>query len=418
MNKIKQKFLTYENGILLMMFFTWGFVFMERLSVSFLFPFFAPELKLNNAQLGLIASVLGVTWAISGWIFSSTSDLIGSRKKVLVPITFVFSICSFLSGAAKSFVNMLLVRALMGLSEGPVLPIAQAAVTAESSSRRRGFNIGFVQSAASLIGATLTPLIVTVIAMNYSWRTAFYIVGIPGLVMTFILLKYMREPKVKEPALQGQVHTKASWADYRKVFMHRNVWLCVVISAFFMTWLFVFTTFAPTFFVEADHFSAGEMGLIMSAVGLGNFLWTIIIPTISDKLGRKPTLILFSFVAILSPLLLATVHGSLAVMMLISLVTTVGNGVFPLFMVIIPSESLPLGVAATAISLTQLIGELVGGTIAPTLAGIAADQFGLSAPLYIAAAGALVCALVGFGLKETAPIKQRVTTASTETAIQ
>ncbi|UOF90323.1 MFS transporter [Fodinisporobacter ferrooxydans] len=399
----KRSFFRYENGIVLMMFFTFGFVFMERLSVVFLFPFIAPDLKLNNGQIGLIVSMLSICWAISGWVFGSISDISGSRKKVLLPITLLFSLFSFLSGLTKSFVTMVLIRGLMGLSEGPVLPIAQASVIADSSPERRGFNLGFVQSSIGLIGATLTPILVTAFATRYSWHSAFYLVGIPGIIMFFILFKYMKEPKLS--ADNGHVHERSGFKEFTIVYRNRNTWICTIISAFFMAWLFVFTTFAPIYLTTVDKFKPEEMGLIMAAIGFGSFVWGFVGPAISDKFGRKPTLIVFSLIAALSPLCFAVIHGSVAVMMLLGFLTTVGQGCFPLFMAVIPGESLPFKYAASAVAMTQLVGELVGGTIAPSIAGFAADSFGLQAPLWIAFAGALISGFVAFGLKETAPAK-------------
>ncbi len=406
MNNENRSFFRYENAIVLMMFFTFGFVFMERLSVVFLFPFIAGDLHLNNTQLGMIASVLAICWAVSGWVFGAISDLSGSRKKILLPLTLAFSILSFFSGLAKSFTSLLVVRGLMGLTEGPVLPIAQASVIADSTEKRRGFNLGFVQSSLGLIGATLTPIIVTAFATKYSWHHAFYFVGIPGILMFFVLAKWMREPKL--PAEAQSAHGKVNRKDFGVVFKSRNIWLSTIISALFMTWLFVFTTFAPVYLIQADGFKPEAMGLIMAAIGFGSFVWGFVGPAISDKLGRKPTLIIFCTIAALSPLSLAVVHGSLGLMMVLGFFTAVGQGCFPLFMAIIPGESLPLKYVASAVALTQLVGEIVGGTIAPSVAGMAADAYGLQAPLYIAFGGALLSAIVAFGYNETAPARVKL----------
>ncbi len=395
-------FLRYENGIVLMMFFTFGFVFMERLSIVFLFPFIAPDLKLSNTDLGLIVAVLAITWALSGWIFSSVSDLIGSKRKILLPATLLFSILSFLSGLATSFWTMIIVRGAMGLAEGPVQPIAQAAIITESTPKRRGFNSGFMQSSVGLIGSTLTPIIVTAVAIHYSWNGAFYLVGIPGLIMFVILAKYMREPR--KMVDEGQKHKKITRKEYAEVYKNRNTLLCTLISAVFMTWLFVFTTFAPVYLTSVGY-TPGEMGLIMAALGFGSFIWGFAGPALSDKFGRKPTLIVFCLIASLSPVILALIHGSLAVMMFLGFLTAVGQACFPLFMAIIPGESMPIGLVASAISVTQLVGEIVGGCVAPVMAGMAADAYGLEAPLWIAFAGALIGGAIAFGLKETAPIK-------------
>ncbi|MBS4208313.1 MFS transporter [Bacillus sp. FJAT-50079] len=400
---LKQSFFRYENAIVLMMFFTFGIVFMERLSIVFLFPFIGPDLNLTNADLGMIVSVLAVTWALSGWVFSALSDVIGSKRKVLLPATLIFSLCSFLSGMVGNLWSMMFVRGAMGLAEGPVLPIAQATVLAESTPKRRGFNAGFMQSSVGLIGSTLTPIIVVAIATQLSWQWAFYIAGIPGLIMFLLLAKYMREPKNME-AEKGQKRKKITKQEYIEIYKNRNTLLCTLISIVFMTWLFVFTTFAPVY-LTSKGYTAGEMGLIMAALGFGSFVWGFGGPAISDKIGRKPTLIIFSLIACLSPLVLALIQGSLAVMMLLGFLTAVGQACFPLFMAIIPGESMPAILAASAISVTQLVGEIFGGAIMPIIAGIAADAWGLEAPLYIAFAGALIAAFIALGIKETAPIK-------------
>lgn len=50
---------TYENRLLLILFMTFGFVFFDRLALSFLFPFMSAELHLTNTQLGMVSSEIG-----------------------------------------------------------------------------------------------------------------------------------------------------------------------------------------------------------------------------------------------------------------------------------------------------------------------------------------------------------------------
>src|SRR5690625_938891 len=185
----------YQNGIVLMMFFTFGIEFMERLSVVYLFPFINEDLHLTNTQMGLVASTLAISWALGGYIFSSVSDLIGSSKKVLVPATFVFSFCTILSGLARNFATLVIARTIMGISEGPVLPIAQATIRKESTPGRRGVNAGIVQGSAQLIGATLTPLFATFLAVKFSWQVSFFVMSVPGIIMAIILWLFMRDHK-------------------------------------------------------------------------------------------------------------------------------------------------------------------------------------------------------------------------------
>ncbi len=161
--------------------------------------------------------------------------------------------------------------------------------------------------------------------------------------------------------------------------------------------------------MEVDKYSPEQMGLIMAAIGLGTFVFGFTGPAISDKIGRKPTLIVFAIIASLAPVCLALVHASVGVMMVLGFFTALGQGCFPLFMAVIPGESLPFKYVATAVGVTQLVGEFVGGTITPSLAGVAADAWGLQAPLWIAFAGAFISGILAFALKETAPAKVKET---------
>jgi len=74
-----------------------------------------------------------------------------------------------------------------------------------------------------------------------------------------------------------------------------------------------------------------------------------------------------------------------------------------LAIVLVPTESVPPRLAATAIGLATLVGEIFGGALAPAVAGQVGDRFGLAAPLWIASAGALMVLLASFFLSETAP---------------
>lgn len=398
------RFRTYENGLVLMLFFMFGFVFLDRLSITFLFPFIKSDLHLSGFQVGLLASVLSICWAVSGYVFGSVADLIDSRKKVLVPVTFAFSVFSIMSGLARSFVVLFIARGLMGTAEGPALPLCQSATAIESSPHRRGFNCGLVQSSSQLIGAVFGPLIVTALAIHYDWHVAFFVVGIPGLIMGIVLWIFMKDRKVSESRSDNAGPRKLSWSEYASVFKRRNVWLCLLISASAMTWLFAYTTFAPEFLVETGY-SPSQMSYIMAALGLGIFFWTIAVPMISDKIGRKPAVFVFAMIAVVSPVLFALYHLPMWAMLVVAVVLPTGNGLFPLFMVVIPKESLSAGVVTTSIGLVQLVGEMVGGTVMPTVSGWSSDTFGPAAPLWIAAGGAFIAGLIGLGLKETAPAK-------------
>src|SRR5260370_26829008 len=83
----------------------------------------------------------------------------------------------------------------MGLAEGPILPIAQSLVAIESTAARRGNNRGVMQNFGSnMLGSFVAPLVLVAVASTYNWRWAFYLSGVPGLIMALLIAKLVRQP--------------------------------------------------------------------------------------------------------------------------------------------------------------------------------------------------------------------------------
>lgn len=392
----------YENTLLALLFLTFGFVFFDRLALNFLFPYVSKAFGLNATHLGMLASALALTWALSGMIVGYVSDALGRRKPLLVAAVVIFSLASLGSGLVSGFGALLACRLLMGLAEGPVLPLAQSLMATESSSTRRGLNMGLLQSsAAGLLGALAGPPIILALAQAHGWRAAFYVSCVPGLILAALIWRFVREPQpnpTRAPAPRAR-------PDLKAVLAHRNIWLSVLISAVFVTWFIVMTTFAPTYLVQARGFTPSQMGFVMTVLGAAHIFWGTAVPAISDRIGRKPAMVLFSALSVCAPLALIFAHTPLWAAVVIAL-TYAGLGCFVLFMATIPAETVPAGSLATALGLVMGAGELAGGFVAPTLAGVAADRLGAAAPFWISASGAALAAVLSLFLIETAPARR------------
>ena len=287
----------YENTLVAILFFTWGTVFLDRMSQMYLAPYFAPEFHLSHEQVGSLASVLAVTWAASTFFFGALSDRIG-RKPVLVPAVFAFSLLSWMSGMAHSYHELLWIRALMGIAEGPTWSIMTALIEESSPPTRRGRNIGLVVSAAALVGLAAAPVLTTQVAARWGWRSAFLVAGIPGLLMGSLIWKLVREP-----AADGATsHRKPKLIEYLAILRYRNIWLCCLGAAGFMSWLFALNVFAPLYITEVAHESPTTAGFLLGASGLGSFFLGFLLPSLSDRIGRKPVLLLMAAMSAVVPL--------------------------------------------------------------------------------------------------------------------
>jgi MFS family permease len=408
------RLLSYENGLLLLLGLTFGFVFFDRNAASYLAPFIAPDLELNNTQIGLLGSALSLTWAISAYAFGAWSDRLGVRKPFLLVSVLSFSLCSFLSGIADSFGILLASRLLMGLAEGPYLPVAMTFMVLASSEKRRGLNMGVMQNFFSnLLGSFVAPLVLVAIAEHYNWRMSFFVAGAPGLVCAFLIWRFVREP-ARAPAapVAGAAQPAAGHMGLLEMLRVRNVRLCVLISCFMVPWMVLGWAFMPVFYVNYRHFSPSDMSILMSILGACAAIGAFVVPGLSDRVGRKPIMIGFSFLGALCPLAALYYSGPFVVLGTLIFIGWLASGVFPLFMGTIPAESTSPRHVATAMGLVVGVGEIVGGFGGPTLAGWIADQTSLAAPILMQMGCALMGGLLAIFLTETAPVRKHLPPAS------
>src|SRR5260221_4062140 len=234
--------MTYETRLIWVLTITFGLVFLDRNAASFVMPFIANDLHFNNSQVGLVASALSFTWAVAAFLGGAYSDRTGNRKNLLLITVVAFSLCSFASGLAVSFVTLFSTRLLMGLAEGPILPISQSLVAIESTAAKRGNNMGVMQNFGSnLLGSFVAPLVLVAVASTYNWRWAFYLSGLPGLIIALLIAKFVRQPAAPATLARPSAQTAAPLAEtsmgYREMLRHRNMWLCMLMAIFMVAWM-------------------------------------------------------------------------------------------------------------------------------------------------------------------------------------
>jgi len=392
----------YEQRLIWVLGITFGFLFFDRNAASFLMPFIVRDLSFTNQQVGLTASALSFTWAVSAFLGGALSDRTGSRKPILLASAVAFSLCSVLSGLAGSFLALFATRLLMGLVEGPFMPVCQSLLAAESDPGKRGHNMGVMQNFGSnFLGSCVAPLVLVAIAERSSWRMAFFLAGVPGLIMAGLIARYVHEPQRQPPATSGG--SAGSAMSALAMLRFRNMLLCVLMCVFMVSWMVLGWAFLPLYYVKLRQLTPGEMSVLMSLLGLSAAFFSFVVPGLSDRLGRRPVVAACCLIGVLVPLAALYWHGSLYLLGALVFIGWAASGTLPLLMGTIPSETIPARYVATSMGLTVGIGEILGGVSAPALAGTAADHYGLTAPLFIQAACALAGALTALALKETAP---------------
>ncbi len=422
MNKFR--LFTYENALLLMLGTTFGIVFFDRGAVNILMPFIVKDLHLSNTQVGLVGSALAASWSLSNIVSGRLSDTMGRRKPLLIAAVIIFSLCSFVSGLATSFMMLIGARLFMGLAEGPVPPLTVALLAESSSPKRRGLNGGIMLAFNPLIAGMLAPIALIALAQAFSWRDAFYIAGIPGLIAAFILWKFVREKPAHAAPVPVQTAPGASpngQADQPllsigQIIRTRNVWLsalicCCVMAAFALDGIFL-----PLYYVNVRHITPTQLSWVLSAVGFMMLPVLCLVPALSDRIGRKPVIVACFLFGLIGPLATLFFHGPLIGLILLLMTAAIMAGAAPLVIMAIPSESLPIRSVGTAVGFIPGVGELVGSFGAPAIGGFVADKTSLAAPFMIEIACLLTACFAALFLKETIGAKAQVKMAATPVA--
>ena len=391
----------YQWQLTALLSLSFGFVLFDRNALSFLMPFVQPELGLNNTQVGMLSGGLSLTWAIAAFGVGVVADRFGSRKKLLVLSTVVFALCSFGSGLATSFALMLATRLLMGAAEGGIMPLSQSLIASQVDARRRGIAMGITQGfGSSLMGSFVAPVVLVGFATAYGWRNSFFLAGAPGLLAALLMLWLIREEEPRGPLLATG---HAGRSGLRSVLTDGNVVRCALLSIAFVAYLVLTWTFMPLYLVNVRHYDPSTMSWLMGVLGIAATLYSFLIPGISDRIGRRPVMILVPVLSLILPLGALFYSGPVWGLAVLFFVGWSFTGIMPLFMSTVPSESVAAAHMGSALGLCMGGSEILGGVLAPLAGGYAADRLGLEAPLWGLLLFAVAGSIAALGLRETAP---------------
>jgi MFS family permease len=406
---------TYEWKAVLILSLAFGLVGLDRFILPPLFPSIQKDLGLNYQDLGNLVGALGVAWGVSAVVIGGLSDRLG-RRRVLVPAVVLFSLLSVFSGMVTGLISLLAMRAIMGAAEGAVAPTGVAVAVEASHPRRRGMNNGIFQCTIALFGSGIGPILATQLLRFTTWRSVFWLVGLPGLIVAAFMWFIIREPAA--PAVQAPGNTAIGnplsrfFSFLAKIFRHRNVPLSMASLLCAMTGIFVLSAVMPNYLVDYLKLSGTQMGFITSAIGFGGALGQFGLLTLSDYIGRRmATVLSFIIAAVFLWLFIHTGAANFPMLFGLLFVAAMFNfGALAILAGPIPAEAAPLGLMASVSGIVIGAGEIFGGGIAPHIAGAIAQSSGIQNTLYFALGGQIVGLFISLFLRETAP--RRAATAA------
>lgn len=153
--------------------------YIDRNTLALLAPTILADTRLSNEQYGYIVAAFSFAYMIGNPVWGAILDRFGLRWGMAVAVGF-WSVASGAHAFAAGFLGFALARALLGFGEGATFPGGLRTATQALPPHLRSRGIALAYSGGSL-GAVVTPLIVTPIALAFGWRGAFVFTGFIGL---------------------------------------------------------------------------------------------------------------------------------------------------------------------------------------------------------------------------------------------
>ena len=390
----------HEARVVAVLALGFGLVGIDRFLITTLFPVIARDLSLDYGDIGVITGALALAWGVAALFVGNLSDRIG-RRRVLTVSLVVFSLLIGASGLATGLIGLIAVRVVMGIADGAYTPASIAGTLQASAPGRRGFNIGIQQMMLPLFGLGLAPLLVAGALRFIDWRWIFLVFVPPGLAVARWVWRVIpaAEPE-PEPtpsrAPDPAAHRTGVLHAWKAVSGYSNVRIAALLMLCWLTCLITTSAFLPNYLVDYLKLPLPQMGTVMSAIGLGATVGTFLLASLSDRLGRKPVLILSAAGAGLSLALLANTGAQVGPLFAwLFLVHFFNNALITLTVGPLCSEAVPVSLMATASGVVIAVGELFGGGVAPVLVGRLAQRFGidqiLKLPIAMLGLGLLLC---------------------------
>jgi len=364
--------------------------FADRTVILPLFPLLREVFSASDRQLGSLQLWLQLVLALASLPLGLLADRV-PRVRVIAAGVILWSLATFLSGMASTFTMLLVARALVGFGEAAYGPAAQSFISSVFSTASRARAQAFFAS-GMLIGGAAGQAIGGIIGNAYGWKPAFFVVGVPGIILGMLVLR------LQEPA-----HSPAAELVPLRDLLRVPAFISLMASGILITFAGIsLLTWGPDYVVRFKGFSLREAGVSLGTVGLLSLVSGVLAGGwVADRLqkiwrhGRAIT------VAVAFLLAAPCILWALAAQGKTTVLTAFFIGGFfmswyhgPVTAVI--HDMMPTRAHATSVGMYMFVTQLVGA-FGPFLVGNISDARDLRAGLEVAV-GVLVLGALSFFL--------------------
>jgi ACS family hexuronate transporter-like MFS transporter len=238
-----------------------------------------PEFPFTYDDYGLLLAVFSIAYAASALFVGWFIDRVGLNRGAGLSVA-VWAIASFGTGASHSVHELLVWRALLGISEASAIAAVTKAVAMYLLPRERAVGQAMSQLGLSL-GAGIAPAFAVYFSYRYSWHWAFYAAGLLSLAWIPMWFATARSiPPVAPAPTTKPTHSFGLLRD-------RKLWALMIANMLGMSVYSLWANWAPTYLVRVHHLTPPQAAHYTWIVPLSGYLGALLGGAISWRLVRS-----------------------------------------------------------------------------------------------------------------------------------
>jgi MFS family permease len=337
------------------------------------------SLGLGPSALGIIISARSLGGAISQFPMGMMADRFATKRTLFMTAAIIwFGFFYFLVGFASDLAVFVVLALFLGVGGALWHPPAVGLISTRFPDRR-AFGMAIHGIGAS-VGDIIGPLLVGALLLTFAWQSIFKMILIPGVIIAVVFYLLMRGTTT------GHARGHTSMAEYfgalKDAAKHKPLLLSVIAGSTRTGGQMILLGFVPLYALDDLALSKGLVGAITSMLLGLSLVSQPVLGYISDRIGRKYTVLPTSIMLTVLAPMLALAGGAVS---LVVIVAGIGLIMFSTALVL---NAYGLDIAPvelhSSITAAQFLTGLAMGAIWPLVAGIVAESQGVESAFFIA----------------------------------
>lgn len=283
-------FVARRRTALVLLFLAFTFSIMDRQIVSILAEPIKLEFGLSDTQLGFLGGLAFAAFYVTlGLPLAMMADR-GGRKTIITLSLATFSAMTALCGMAQSFWHLLLARFGVGIGEAGVNPSSHSILADYYPPEKRSGVMSIIAMGANL-GMLLGLVVGGFVAQAYGWRAAFFVVGLPGVILALVVHFFLKEaPRGFSEGRTAQAAPPPPPLRESVAYFWSNKAMRHLIAASMVaaTISYGMGQWQPAFFIRSYGLTPGQTGLMLAGVfGILGGVGAVFGGWLTDKLQQR-----------------------------------------------------------------------------------------------------------------------------------